>query len=68
MTGMDEHFERLLNEHCSNLDLPECPECESLSLEVHEGKDRRGWWYEAECTNPECDYATSDCDTWEHDD
>jgi hypothetical protein len=35
---------------------------------VSEGRNRKGWWYEAECTNPECDYASSAFDSWESDD
>ena len=63
MTSIDEHFERLLNEHCT--DLPECPECEAPSLDVSEGRDRKGWWYEAECT--ECGYSTDDFEVYDDD-
>jgi hypothetical protein len=66
MSAIDEHFERLLNEHCT--DLPECPECDAPSLDVSEGRNGKGWWYEAECTNPDCDYASSAFDSWESDD
>lgn len=62
----DAYVDRLHDEYYR--EYPECPECGEPTLEVTEGRERRGWWSKEQCFNSGCGYFSEDgelYDDWE---